>query len=96
MTDPRSGVILERRSISEIMDFLEDVDRALYGADEWLDENDEGEPEIEIDVVSHPFMTLRTDPKTGRLTVLDSMTDEILSEDISIRQYWAAVKRARS
>jgi len=88
-------VVLDRVPMSEIIWALEQADTRAYPdrQNTWMDDLLEPIGDVEpIDTDLHPLISLSVD-KDGHLVIRDTVTDEIIRDQVSIAEGVAALKK---
>lgn len=95
--DTGDRIVLERVSLHEITEYLEDRHTRLHPAptaDElWKEYHPTPEPPIDLALDEPTFLTLAPDRTTGSLTVSKTTTGELLAVDVTARQVFAAFSK---
>lgn len=96
IADTADRIVLERVTLDEATEFLEDRHTRLHPPpspdDLWDHYHPAAEP-IDLTLDAPTFLTLTTDRKTGSVTVSRTMTGEMLAADVTAAQIFGALKR---
>lgn len=98
IADHGERIVIERVSLAEVVDFLEDRDARLHPEpDAWQQAWDMTHPPseavIDLKIVDPTILSVDTDTAPGLLTVRHSETREVLAENITVTQFVAALGR---